>query len=100
MHRFDLEKSVRFATLQMIDNLPEIERWRETVGDKRRQTLANPVSNLRAWRRETGQTKNTRDALARAETALRHFLKCIEALSPEQAAPLWRAVHEQAGTHI
>jgi hypothetical protein len=95
-HHFILEKSLRFATLQMVDHLPEIERWRETVGDKRRQTLTNPVSNLRAWRRETGLARNTRDALAKAEAAWHNFTRCMSALSPEQAAPLWRAVHEAA----
>lgn len=84
----------------MIDHLPEIERWREAVGDKRRQTLTNPVSNVRAWRRETGKTKNTRDALAKAEIAWRRFVACVEALPPDQAAPLWQEAQAQAAEFL
>ena len=28
------------------------------------------------------------------------FVSCVEAFSPEQAAPLWQAVHAEAATHI
>jgi len=40
------------------------------------------------------------DALAKAETAWRHFTCCGSALSPEQAAPLWQAVHVEAAIHL
>jgi hypothetical protein len=93
-HRFDMEKSLRFAALKMIEHLPEIEQWRSEVGEKRRAALTNPVSNLRAWRRETGQTKTkcAGDALKAAEIAWRRFVACVEALPADQAAPLWRLV--------
>jgi hypothetical protein len=38
--------------------------------------------------------------VALAEAAWRHFTCCMSALSPEQAAPLWQAAHEQAAARI
>jgi hypothetical protein len=32
------------------------------------------------------------DALTKAEAALQHFIKCVEVLPPDQAAPLWGEV--------
>jgi hypothetical protein len=59
------------------------------VGDRRRQTLTKPVSNLRASRRETGQTKATSaDDVAKADAALTRFLSLLEKLPAEQAEPL------------
>lgn len=102
-HHFDgIDKQQRCAILQMIEHLPEIEQWRSTVSDERRRTLTNPVSNLRAWRHETGKVKSkcAGNALTKAEAALHHFIKCVEGLPPDKAAPFWQTAHHQAVTHL
>jgi hypothetical protein len=77
------------VAIEMHENISAIERWRATLTDKQRRRLAGPLQNVRRWKRENGQCVPKPDALAKAEAAWRRFVSCVEALPPEQAAPLW-----------
>jgi hypothetical protein len=99
LHGFDLmPKSMRSVAIEMHENISEIEKWRATLTDKQRRRLAGPLQNVRRWRRETGQTKSKCDdnALKAAAAAWRRFVSCVEALPPDQAAPLWGEVQAKA----
>jgi len=63
----------------------------------------------RRWRAETtpGDSSPTdfkrdanRDEQARARHAWRRFVSCMEALPPDQAAPLWREAQAQAAEFL
>jgi hypothetical protein len=102
-HGFDgMHKSDRWAAVDLTENIEAIETWRTTLSEKDRRRLAHPLSNLRAWRRETGQTKTrcANDALKAAEIAWHRFVACVEALPPDQAAPLWQAAQAQAAAFL
>jgi hypothetical protein len=47
-------------------------------------------------KRDGEQPKIETDALTKAEAALQHFIKCVEVLPPDQAAPLWGEVQAKA----
>lgn len=85
-----MHKSDRWAAVDLAENTEDIETWRTTLSEKDRRRLTHPLSNLRAWRRETGQTKTkcTDAALKAAEIAWRRFISLVEALPPDQAKPL------------
>jgi hypothetical protein len=89
-HRFDrMPKSTRSVAIELHENLAAIETWRSTLTEKQRLRLQGPLQNIRRWKRETGQVKNNRcNARAKAEVAWRRFVSCVEALPPDQAAPL------------
>jgi len=92
VHGFErMPKSVRSVAVEMYENLPAIETWRSTLSERDRRRLVHPLSNVNRWRAAMTPRPEP-DALARAEAAWRNFTRCMLALSPEQAAPLWQAV--------
>jgi hypothetical protein len=50
-HRFhDIDKADRAKLMQMIEKLPELEDWRDTVPEATRQRLNHPSAVWRAWK--------------------------------------------------
>jgi hypothetical protein len=99
-HHFDsMSKSVRSVAIELHENCAAIEQWRATLSEKDQRGLKHPLSNVRRWRQSL--TLNAKpDALAKAEAAWRNFIRCISALSQDQAAPLWQVAHEQAAARL
>jgi hypothetical protein len=93
-----MPKQTRYWCLQLNDHLPAIEQWRTTLPERQRRKLINPVSVVRHWQRATGQLKSrcTDDMQRAAMIAWRRFVACVEALPPDQAAPVWRHAQAQA----
>jgi hypothetical protein len=98
-HHFDIEKTVRSAALDLIENLPAIEQWRSTLPERQRRRLVHPLSVTRRWRTATAP-KATPDAVATAEAAWRRFVACMNSLPPDQAAPFWKAAQAQAAAAL
>ena len=94
-HRFEIDKSVRSAAIDMIENISAIEVWRATLSEKQRRRLAGPLQNVRRWRKATAP-KPELDAVTQAAAAWRRFIACVNSLPPDQAAPLWKAAQAQA----
>jgi hypothetical protein len=90
-----MSKEARWSAVDLVENLPAIEAWRSTLSEKECKRLVNPLSNCRKWRRSL-EPKPEPDCVALAQAALDRFLACMHALPPEQAAPFWRDVQDQA----
>jgi hypothetical protein len=89
-YHFDrMPKSTRSVALELNENISAIEQWRATLTDKQRQRCIHPLSNLRRWR-AAQESKRATD-VSKAAAAWRRFVACMEALPPDQAAPLWQA---------
>jgi hypothetical protein len=94
-YHFDrMPKSTRSVALELNENISAIEQWRATLTDKQRQRCIHPLSNLRRWR-AAQESKRATD-VSKAAAAWRRFVACMEALPPDQAAPLWQAAQAQA----
>jgi hypothetical protein len=96
-----MAKSVRSVAIELHENAPAIEAWRETLPERQRKRLVHPLSNVRRWKAATQSNGKapvdlTRDAMA----AWRRFVCCVELLPPDQALPLWQAAHAQAATAL
>ncbi len=97
-HHFDrMPKSTRSVALELNENIAAIEAWRSTLTEKQRRRCVHPLSNVRRWRSATAQAKSI-DAHRAATAAWRRFVACVEMLSPDQAAPLWRDIQAAAST--
>src|SRR5262245_33840018 len=96
-----MPKSTRSVAIELHENIASIEAWRATLTEKQKQRLQGPQQNVRRWRRATATHEaKCRDDVKRAEAAWRHFLACMQTLSPEQQAPLWQAVQTQASEKL
>lgn len=91
-HRFEIDKSLRSAALDMIENISAIEVWRSTLTERQRRRLAGPLQNVRRWRKATAQPRSA-DGVAKAAAAWSRFVAAVNLLPPEQAAQFWRNAH-------
>ena len=83
----------------MDENAAATVAWRLSEKDRRR--LVHPLSNVRRWRAATrDQGAHADDRVKAAAAAWRRFVSLMEALPPDQAAPLWRDVQRQAAAHL
>jgi hypothetical protein len=59
------------------------------------------LSNVAAWKKATAQpkTKCADDGVKAAAAAWRRFVSCVEALPPDQAAPLWQTAQAAINCH-
>ena len=92
-----MNKEARWAAVDLVENLTAVERWLATLPERQRKSLIHPLSVMRRWRRSL-TPKPEPDCVALAQAALDRFLSCMSALSPEQAAPFWQAVHGQSAS--
>jgi hypothetical protein len=97
-----MQKSTRSWALALNENVAAIEAWRNALSERERQRCRNAQSVVRRWQKATAQNRTTSgtDALARAETAWKHFRACVAKLAPDVAAPLWRQVQAQTAMHL
>jgi hypothetical protein len=99
-----MRPSDRSNAVELHENLKAITAWRATLPERERRRLIGAQANVKRWRKETQQTLGNgkcptdlrRDAIA----AWRRFVSCVELLPPDQAAPLWQAVHAQAAATL
>jgi DNA-directed RNA polymerase specialized sigma24 family protein len=94
-----MRPSDRSVAITLIENAEAINRWRDTLPEKDRRRLNTAQANVHRWQKSL-QPQAKPDALAQAQAALARFLACIEALPPDQAAPLWLTVQEQAARRL
>jgi hypothetical protein len=91
-----MKASTRSVAIAMNEHIAEITAWRSTLPERQRQRLNGPQQNVRRWRRETANgSKRVEDAQKAASAAWRKFVRCVEALPADQAAPLWQIVREE-----
>ena len=75
-------KATRYWCCRMHEHLPDIEQWRATLPESRREKLINPLSVCRAWLRATQVNgKCHGDPLKAAEAAWRRFCSCLERIA-------------------
>jgi hypothetical protein len=94
-----MPKSVRSVAIELHENFDAITAWRATLPERERCRLVHPYSNVTRWRKSL-KPKEEPDAVRKAEAALRHFLKAMEMLPPDEAAPLWQAAQTQANMRL
>jgi hypothetical protein len=102
-HHFDtMAKPVRSWALALNENLRAIEEWRSTLPDRERRRLINPQSVVKRWQRATAQplAKPADDPAQAAAAAWRRFVASVEALPPDQAAPLWQTIQAEAAANL
>ena len=103
-HGFNrMPKGVRSLAIELNENIIAVEQWRMTLSEKERIRLQGPQQTLRRWKVETGQvtqSKRPRDTARAAMVAFDRFVSLVQTLPPDQAAPLWQAVHAEAAAHI
>jgi hypothetical protein len=102
-HGFDqMPKSVRSVALELNENIAAIEEWRATLSDREQRRCVHPLSNVRRWQKATAPDKPdiASDPVRAATAAWRRFVTSMEALAPDQAAPLWQAAQEQAAASM
>jgi hypothetical protein len=87
------------VALELNENISAIEQWRLTLAEKQRRRLIHPLSNVSRWRKATAQNKIV-DAHRAASLAWTRFKGLVDKLPPDQAAPLWREIYEQAAAVI
>jgi hypothetical protein len=102
-HHFDkMPAPTRSVAIELAENAEAITIWRNGLSEKQRRRLVHPLSVTRRWRaattpsdptdfkpRCTGKSETVSDL---ARDAWRRFVSCVEALPPDQAAPLWQTV--------
>lgn len=88
-----MPKSVRSVAIELHENSTAITAWRATLPEGQRKRLVHPLSNVRRWKAATahGNGKCPQDLKRDAVAAWRRFVSCVEALPPDQGAPLWQA---------
>jgi hypothetical protein len=79
-----------------------ITKWRDKLPEQQKRRLIHPLSVTRRWKASLahGNSKSPQDLKRNAAAAWRRFVSCCEALSPDQALPLWRAAQVQAAAHL
>lgn len=93
-----MAKSLRSNAIEMHSYIDEIRSWRNSLPQRQRQRLNDPLAVTRRWRASLKHgngkcpTVLKRDAMA----AWRRFVSCVGLLPAEQAIPLWRAAVAEA----
>jgi hypothetical protein len=99
-HHFEqMPKSTRSVAIELNENIAAITAWRATLSEKQQRRLVHPLSNVARWKRATTARKSP-DIAEQATAAWQRCAALIEALPPDQAAPLWRNVQAQAAAHL
>jgi hypothetical protein len=92
-----LPKQTRYWAILLYENLPAIEKWRQSLSERERQKLINPQSVVRRWLRAAHpKSKRADDAFNAATVAWRRFVACVSAMPSDQARLLWQAALSEA----
>ena len=109
-HQFHrMPKSTRSVAIELAENEQAIATWRDSL---QRLRLRDPLSITRRWR-ASQLPSDPPDGVVSIETtrsiatfkhdamvAWRRFVSCVEALPPDQAAPLWREAQARAAAFL
>jgi hypothetical protein len=88
------------VAIELHENIAAITKWRDSVPERQRKRLIHPLRVTRRWRAATTHNgKSPTDLKRDAVAAWRRFVSCVEALPPDQAAPLGREARAQAAFH-
>jgi hypothetical protein len=52
-HAIGISGQERYRALQVLENLPAIEKWRDALDDRRRRRLNHPGATWHSWQRAT-----------------------------------------------
>jgi hypothetical protein len=109
MHKWCVEfgfagmaNNLRSHAIEMHSHIDEIRAWRESLPQRQRQRLNDPLAVTRRWRAATahGNGKCPQDLKREAVAAWKRFVSCVELLPPDQAAPLWQAAQAQSAARL
>jgi hypothetical protein len=90
-HGFErMPAATRSVAVELHENAEAITAWRDTLPERQRKRLVHPLSVTRRWKAATEQyeVQRSRDLKWDAQYAWRKFCACLQALPPDQAAPL------------
>ena len=116
-HHFDkMPAPTRSVAIELAEHEAEISAWRDGLSEKQRRRLVHPLSVTRRWRAATqpkaadspeirrvsptDKSKVPDENFTTARDAWRRFCCCMEALPPDQAAPLWQEAQAQAAEFL
>jgi hypothetical protein len=86
-----MAKSLRSNAIEMHNHIDDIRAWRDSLPQRQRQRLNDPLAVTRRWRAATQSNgKCPADLKREAMAAWRRFVSCVRALPPNDAVPLWR----------
>src|SRR5262249_55163805 len=94
----NMRPSDRSHAIELYENLAAITAWRDTLPEHQRRRLIGAQANVKRWRTSLGHSngKCPHDLKREAAAAWRRFVSCLQALPPDQAAPLWQVVLAEA----
>lgn len=98
-HGFErMQASTRSVAIELHEHAEQITAWSNTLPERQRRRLLHPLSVTRRWKAATGQyqAQRSRDLKWDAQSAWRRFCACLQALPPDQAAPLWQVALAEA----
>ena len=92
--------ATRSWALELHSNHDAISTWLSNLDNQKRKLLKHPQSIVVRWRAATQSNgKCPQDLRRDATAAWKKFVSCLEALPPDEAAPLWREAQMQAAIH-
>jgi hypothetical protein len=95
-----LPKQTRYWCIQLHENLPAIEDFRQSLSGCERQKNINPQSVVRRFLQATRPKSKSDDPVKAATVAWKRFVACVEVLSSEQAKIMWQSAIAEATPHV
>jgi hypothetical protein len=114
-HHFEkMAAPTRSVCIELAENAEAITAWRDALSEKQRRRLRHPLSITRRWRAATAPSDDRKSTnipkqnngptvavtVSDAMAAWRRFCSCMQALPPDQAAPLWIEAQARAAEHL
>ena len=99
----------RSVAIELAENAEAITAWRNSLPEKRRRRLVNPQSVVKRWRASTGLNGKSGNGTPgeinsgpshQAMAAWARFVKCVEALAPDQQRQLWHEAQARAAERL
>jgi hypothetical protein len=99
-HGFDkMPAATRSVAVELNENAEAITAWRDTLPERQRKRLVHPLSVTRKWKAAVQAKEQAVTDTRKATAAWARFVAHVEALTPEQALPLWQVVSAKAQLH-
>lgn len=90
-----MRPSDRSIAIELVENLPSIEQWRNGLPERERHRLRSAQANVRRWRAATTHNGKCPQDIRRDARALwKRFVFCLEALPEVEAADLRKVAQD------
>jgi hypothetical protein len=100
-HGFDkMPAPTRSVAVELAEHAEAITAWRDGLPERQRKRLVHPLSVTRRWKAAVQAGKKALTGTRKATAAWASFVAHVEALTPEEALPLWRAAQARAAAAL